>query len=591
MTRASWTDPVGGDFNTMGDWTTDAVPGADDDAILAGLGPVGYTVTASTSESVNSIQTASIARLVIDGGVFLVASGTGDGVNAGAILVEHGAALEVSGSIVNVGIITLGSKAGAGSMIIGAPGATDVTLSGGGQIILNAKSDLYASNAVPFGLVKLTNIDNTISGAGFLGADALTLVNREGGVIDADGAAAMTIEGTIINRGLVESTGSGGLVLADATIDDSMGGVIDPGSKITLQLSSILGGELTLAAGAVLTAVGSANYLSTSTLTNHGVIDVASGARLQISGTIDNTGKIALQAAGGHGADVTLLTIGPGVVTLTGGGAVTLSDRTRNFLNGVAGSTLINVDNRISGAGEIGHRKPTFTLINQAAGVIDANGDRALIIDTAASTIQNAGLIEASGAGGATIRSKVDNEGVLAADGGNLTLRGAVSGAGSALINGGTLYFASRFNQAVGFTGASGVLELAKSSDFHGAITGFSPTGGTSFDLDDIGFVGPGEATYVDDDSHQGGVLTVTDGAHRAHIRLVGDYSASTFTASSDGHGGVVVVGGPQTSAPHHLFIAAMAGIGVRASASAHLLNEWDHPRPIMIAAPRLAIA
>ena len=39
-----------------------------------------------------------------------------------------------------------------------------------------------------------------------------------------------------------------------------------------------------------------------------------------------------------------------------------------------------------------------------------------------------------------------------------------------------------------------------------------------------------------------GGTLTVTDGSHTAQIALLGNYLASTFVASSDGHGGTMVV-------------------------------------------------
>jgi hypothetical protein len=39
-----------------------------------------------------------------------------------------------------------------------------------------------------------------------------------------------------------------------------------------------------------------------------------------------------------------------------------------------------------------------------------------------------------------------------------------------------------------------------------------------------------------------GGTLSVTDGTHRANIALLGNYLASTFVASSDGHGGTNVV-------------------------------------------------
>ena len=120
----------------------------------------------------------------------------------------------------------------------------------------------------------------------------------------------------------------------------------------------------------------------------------------------------------------------------------------------------------------------------------------------------------------------------------------------------------------------SGTLELAQSQTYTANITGFSKTGTTALDLVDIGFVSSGEATFSG--TAGGGTLTVTDGTHIAHIKLSGDYLASTFIASSDGHGGTIVVdprakGGaapPLNPSPHPL-IAAMAALGPRTG------TEW----------------
>ena len=111
------------------------------------------------------------------------------------------------------------------------------------------------------------------------------------------------------------------------------------------------------------------------------------------------------------------------------------------------------------------------------------------------------------------------------------------------MIDSGTLAFGSTFSQDVAFTGASGVLKLARSQGYAGAVSGFSKTGGTSFDLLDVGFTGAGEASFSG--NHTSGVLTVTDGTHTAHITLTGDYTGVTFVASNDGHGGVSIIDTP----------------------------------------------
>jgi hypothetical protein len=37
-------------------------------------------------------------------------------------------------------------------------------------------------------------------------------------------------------------------------------------------------------------------------------------------------------------------------------------------------------------------------------------------------------------------------------------------------------------------------------------------------------------------------VLSITDGTHSANIALLGNYMASAFVASSDGHGGTYII-------------------------------------------------
>jgi hypothetical protein len=268
---------------------------------------------------------------------------------------------------------------------------------------------------------------------------------------------------------------------------------------------------------------------------------------------------------------------------------VDLSAHAVNRVYGGSGAaTLTNVDNTISGAGALGGGQ--MTLINQAAGVINANKSVALTIDTGAATIVNAGLIEATGAGGLNIQSAVNNTGTLGVDVGALTVNGAVSGTGGATIKGGTLDFASGFTQNVIFKGGAGVLELAQSQSYTGKVTGFSLTGGTSLDLRDVGFVSAGEATFSGTTSS--GVLTVSDGIHTAHITLIGNYTGSAFVASSDGKGGTIVVDPPAAAQvpSTHRFVAAMAGLGVTVGEAIHTDEPRSAHAPVL-ARPQTMIA
>ena len=85
------------------------------------------------------------------------------------------------------------------------------------------------------------------------------------------------------------------------------------------------------------------------------------------------------------------------------------------------------------------------------------------------------------------------------------------------------------------------------------------------------------------------GVLTVTDGTRTATITLVGDYTHSTFIASSDNSGGVIVV---DPAPPPHRFIAAAASLAASAGAPAVEARQalCVHP-PLMLARPGAMIA
>jgi hypothetical protein len=92
--------------------------------------------------------------------------------------------------------------------------------------------------------------------------------------------------------------------------------------------------------------------------------------------------------------------------------------------------------------------------------------------------------------------------------------------------------------QAVTFTGTTGTLKLDQSLSFTGQISGLA--GSDAIDLADVNYGVQTQVTYLGNTT--GGTLTITDGVHTANIALQGDYLSSTWTLSSDGHGGTIVV-------------------------------------------------
>nr|WP_268040134.1 Ig-like domain-containing protein [Burkholderia ambifaria]WDR98180.1 Ig-like domain-containing protein [Burkholderia ambifaria] len=267
---------------------------------------------------------------------------------------------------------------------------------------------------------------------------------------------------------------------------------------------------------------------------NAGTMTVNDGAMLPIGGIVENTGTIALGSTG----DITRFEILPKSATLEGGGHLTLSDDAHNVVFGsTPDATLVNVDNTITGAGQLGAGQ--LTLVNE--GTIVADGANALVIDTGTHAVANAGTLEATGSGGLVIESAVNNTGNLWANNGNLTIHGDVTGAGSATISGGaTLEFGGASAENTTFAdGAAGTLKLDHSAGFTGTVSGFGA--GDALDLTDVLFGDHTTLSFTANDTGTGGTLTVSDGAHTAQVALQGNLSGGSFQLSHDQGSGTVV--------------------------------------------------
>jgi hypothetical protein len=534
---------------------------------------------------------------IVGGESTLASGGTFSLSNSGEIQIEDGASLRlgnraVTNTVSNTGVIALNGS------VTGATLIPQCTLVGGGQVTMSGIGDSIHANSRT---TVFTNVDNTISGSGLIGEGSTTIINESAGVIDADGKAGITLNtagAVLTNDGLIEATGPGTLTVVNTTINGAGGGsvVAGPGARIYLRGGEIEGGMLR-SQGTVTVANGY-NVLNgiSSAVTVAGTIHIEPGDALDLQGTIDNTGVIVV--ASDKTGPATRLVIGSdglgiGDVFLIGAGRVSLSDNSFNQVSGAASSmTLTNVDNKILGAGDLGGG--VMTLVNDAKGVINGDDSLQLIIDTGANTIVNAGEIAASGAGGVLAKSAVNNTGTLFAAKGNLTIDATVTGSGLAEINAATLTFASSFSQAVDFTSGTGELVLAQSRSYGGTVEGFSKTGASSLDLEDIAFSGSTKASYSG--TLASGVLTVTDGSHTAHIHFTGNYTKSVWTVSSDGHGGTIVVDPPAASGMATNLAAAMAAMspdpagGAAGLVASHCLGS-AHGTPALLSPRSAALA
>jgi fibronectin-binding autotransporter adhesin len=361
----------------------------------------GGTLTSSTGGVIESINTwnsstPTLTSVTISSGSTLDIPNN-DGLNFGA------------GTITNNGTINLQSSGNNTELVI----AGNTTLSGTGTVTMSNSAD-----NIILGGGTLTNSE-TIQGAGDIGDASLTLINN--GTIDANQSAALTINpnGGTTNTKTMEATAGGTLVLATYAVNNAGGTVLATGTGSTVELNSvsITGGTLTSSSGGVIESINTWNS-TTPTLTG---LTISSGTTLDVpnndglnfgAGTITNNGTINLNSAGNN----TELVITGGNVTLTGGGTITMSAGNINnmILAGTSGLMLTNVNNTISGTGQIGNGSGLL-FVNEASGIVDASGGTLTISpydsSTTTGSTTNQGLLEATAGGVLQLENTVTNTG------------------------------------------------------------------------------------------------------------------------------------------------------------------------------------
>ena len=208
-------------------------------------------------------------------------------VNSGDVTLLNGAALQLQGVIDNAGTITLIST--------GYPGTTlratsaNATLEGGGQIALGDNSGNEVTGST--NASTLTNVDNTISGAGHF--SGLTLVNQASGIIDAtyaDNALIINTGGTVTNDGLLEAN-AGTLTVNDTVNGDGTVTGTVQGSGPTVSAGGITtfdsgGGAVLVDSGVTVSDLGTRTLASAAVTIASGGI---AGDTLTINGTTSGT--------------------------------------------------------------------------------------------------------------------------------------------------------------------------------------------------------------------------------------------------------------------------------------------------------------
>src|SRR4029077_6426458 len=279
-------------------------------------------------------------------------SATLDGTSQGALTIvgtyqgSNNSTTFLNGTINNSGTILLNSTGNFTDLRI----ADGTMLTGGGSVILSDSPNNRIYGTLNSGAETLTNVNNTISGAGQFGvSNSIEFINQSAGVIDATSSTNALIitpttnstlvssnGGGFVNQGLLEATAAGGLVLNSGQFNNkaAMIEAVGSGNNVTLENNvTISGGTLSGSGGGLVeTAAGNAATLdgtSQGALTIAGTYQVTNNSTTFLNGAIINTGTISINA----GANFTDLRISDGTM-LTGGGSVLLSDSPNNRIYG-----------------------------------------------------------------------------------------------------------------------------------------------------------------------------------------------------------------------------------------------------------------
>jgi hypothetical protein len=229
-TTATW---VGGngDWSAASNWSPAVVPnngGPFPGTTYAVIINNGSQVSVTINPTIDSLTIGAADRLVINQSLTVVNTGVS------------------TGTISNAGTISLNSQSLGGPTTDLKISGGDVTLTGGGIIVMS-----NAARILGTGTETLINQNNTIQGAGQIGANLMRLNNQ--GTISARDLGSLTINpagnsssvtaGTV-NSGALQALPNGILLLSDGRFDNSGGMIHANGSTVQVVNSVISGGTV-----------------------------------------------------------------------------------------------------------------------------------------------------------------------------------------------------------------------------------------------------------------------------------------------------------------------------------------------------------
>jgi hypothetical protein len=274
-------------------------------------------------------------------------------------------------------------------------------------------------------------------------------------------------------------------------------------------------------------AVGAAIGTYTVSITS---ADAAYGLLLNDSGATvsDNVGgSLTLAGTGGSGNPNGMLTINAGTFALAGG---MLNAGTISIASG--GALLVS---------------PGYAGLPNA--IVDNGSLTVSGSSSFAGSISGAGIVQVQNGATATFNGAVTgSETFTIANTSTAIFNTGVSGSGSLLLWGsGSVELSGADSENVTFaSGANGTLKLDHSltAPFSGSLSGLNTI--NKVDLADLGWKS-GKMTASFSGTAAGGTLTVSNGKNNVALKLLGDYTSSSWTLAKDSSGGTLVTDPPVT--------------------------------------------
>jgi hypothetical protein len=532
---------------------------------------------------------------MVEGTLEMSGSGTGTVANP---FVLNGGTIDVASGTLSVTSSNVAWTGGTFDVASGAVLQLASVASAGNGIGL---SGAYAGSGG--GQVQLTTGSLAILGGGAVLDFPQSLFQWTGGeivsIITLNNASVVTLEGSMIDKGVVDQVGSGGLSLfGGSTLDVPTGGVFDLSGE-----GGISGGGPFSVEGLLQMTGGGTDTISNNFVLNGGTIDVASGTLSVTSSNVAWTGgtfdvasgavlQLASVASAANGINMSGLYTGSGpgqVLLITGGLSMNGTAATFDFpagffqwqggsietfgsgsltntgfitLNNSSGLTLSgNVVNQgeidLAGAGGL-----TITnFANQAGGVIDFQND-ASIFGNFSQPLVNNGTVEktgGTGTSGMTNMQFVHANDTIAVTSGTLTINSNAD-----FSTGGT------FNVSAGcvldLSGASG------ENDLVGTYTGLG-AGHVELTSGDLGFggrqAGDLNATVLDLTGGgflwTGGVLVVNSALGTPTLTNSGLFTVATGNAVSENapfiNSGTLTVDAGSTFSVNNSFTQTSTGV------------------------------